>query len=290
MDLKKDCAVVLLWYGKPKLALRAMSTLSDLTEIDPGRVLCYDNGSDPSHGIEIRAAHPRFLHRRAEKNSGYAGGFNGALGWAFEEGFNSALFLTSDTELTQGALEQCLDSADSLRADLIAPQVRFRRPPHPLDAWGGFFDVTTCQLGHYREEPLSDRLFSPLDYIPGTALWLRRSAFETLGGVDESFFMYWEDADFCLRAHEAGLVLGRSPAVILHGGGETCAKKPLYTTFYYLRNRIRFCRLHLSGGEREAGFRLLQAELENLFERWSAHGDSLRSGYIPLLRQELALW
>jgi GT2 family glycosyltransferase len=290
MELKKsDCPVVLLWYGKPKLAMRALTAIAGLEEIDPDLVYCYDNGSEAAHGIEVRAAFPGFRHRAAAKNGGYAGGFNAALAWAFADGHDHALFLTSDTEPTPGALALCLDSAERFRADLIAPQVRFRRPPHPLDAWGGFFDPAACQLGHYRAAPQADCLHGPWDYIPGTALWLRRTAFETLGGVDETFFMYWEDADFCLRAHRAGLVLARSPGVILHGGGETCAKKPLYTTFYYLRNRIRFCRLHLSGREREAGLMLLQKELETLFERWSAHGDSLRCEYIPLLRQELAL-
>lgn len=290
MTPRKDCAVVLLWYGKPKLAARALSSLAIQKGIDPNSVYCFDNGSQSAHGIEIRAGYPQFNHRSEETNTGFSGGFNKALRWAFEAGYDSALFLTSDTELIGDALDLCIDSAKKHQADLVAPRIHFRRPPHPLDAWGGRFDPHQCRLSHYRETPQPEKLMPPWDYIPGTALWLTSASFHRLNGVNEAYFMYWEDVDFCLRAHKAGLKMARSPAVIHHGGGETCAKKPLYTTFYYLRNRIRFCRLHLEGPERDSARTRLALELETLFEKWRKHGDSLRCEYIVPLQEELALW
>lgn len=287
---EKRCAVALLWYGKPKLARRALQSIAALTAIDPQQVLCYDNGSQTTHSDEIRQSFPGFLHFRSERNGGYAGGFNGALRWAFGLGYDSALFLTSDTEMSSTALPLCLQSAARHNADLIAPQVRFRRPPQPLDAWAARFDPAACQLVHYRNEPQSESLQAPWDYIPGTALWLNRQAFEGLNGIDESYFMYWEDVDLCVRAHRSGLTLARSPALILHGGSETCAKKPLYTTFYYLRNRLRFCRLHLSGPQRDQAQQRFTGEFADLFAKWRANGDSLRCQYIAPLQAELSLW
>ncbi len=290
LNTKTDCAVVLLWYGKPKLAHRALKGIAAYKTINPEQVLCYDNGSESGHGTDIRSSFPQFKHYRAQTNGGFAGGFNGALTRVFAEGFDSALFLTSDTELTPGAFELILESAHLHRADMIAPKLRFRRPPHALDAWGGFFTPETAQLGHYRQEPQGTFLSPLWDYIPGTAMWISCSAFEQLGGVCEDFFMYWEDADMCVRAHEAGLILARSHAVILHGGGETCAKKPLYTTYYYLRNRLRFCRLHLTGEIRESTRKRLNLELNKLFEKWQAGGDLHRCRFIPPLQEEMSLW
>lgn len=287
---EKLCAVVLLWYGKPRLAMRAMQSIADHCELENPHVFCYDNGSEAAHNRTVCANFPQFNHFRGEQNTGYAGGFNQSLRSVFAKGYESALFLTSDTEITPGALPACLKSAHEHQANLVAPQVCFRRPSNPLDAWGGCFDPRSCQLRHYRKEPQPSRLQPPWDYIPGTALWLRRSAFNRLEGVNESFFMYWEDVDLCVRAHQAGMSLVRSPARILHGGGETCAKKPLYTAFYFQRNRLRFCRLHLAGEERRKARSLLTRELDELAAKWTVAGDPCRRPFIEPLQAELSLW
>ncbi len=282
--------MVLLWYGKPRLALRAMQSIADHCEAETPHVFCYDNGSEPAHSEIVRKAFPRFNHFRGEQNTGFAGGFNKSLQSVFEKGFDSVLFLTSDTEITPGALSLCLESAHEHQADMIAPQIRFRRPSSPLDAWGGSFNPETCLLSHYRSEPQPSRLQPPWDYIPGTALWMTRSSFYRLEGVNEKFFMYWEDVDLSVRAHKAGISLARSTARILHGGGETCAKKPLYTAYYYQRNRLRFCRLHLSGEERRQAHQILARELDELAVKWTSMKDSLRCAYIQPLQAELSLW
>jgi GT2 family glycosyltransferase len=63
-----------------------------------------------------------------------------------------------------------------------------------------------------------------VDWVSGSCLMTRRDLFESLGGLDESFFMYWEDADYCRRVHEAGRRCVYAPvASVRHTGGVSAA-------------------------------------------------------------------
>ena len=57
-----------------------------------------------------------------------------------------------------------------------------------------------------------------VDWINGACMVLPRSAWEAVGGFDESYFMYCEDVDLCLRLRLAGLALVRAPVQVLHDG------------------------------------------------------------------------
>jgi len=63
-----------------------------------------------------------------------------------------------------------------------------------------------------------------VDWVSGSCLMTRRDLFESLGGLDESFFMYWEDADYCRRIESAGYRCVYAPvASVRHVGGVSAA-------------------------------------------------------------------
>jgi GT2 family glycosyltransferase len=64
-----------------------------------------------------------------------------------------------------------------------------------------------------------------VDWVSGSCLMTRRDVFQSLGGLDESFFMYWEDADYCRRARLAGSRCVYAPVVsVRHVGGVSAAQ------------------------------------------------------------------
>ena len=68
----------------------------------------------------------------------------------------------------------------------------------------------------------------PTEFLQGSALLVRRDAFEQVGGFDESFFMYGEDADLCARLRGAGWEVELYPSArFVHvGGGSTGSGRP----------------------------------------------------------------
>ena len=281
-------AVVVLYYNKIRLTGRCLRSILE-AGYSPGQVYCFDNGSKPEHFAELKNAFPTVQHMRTEQNHGFSGGFNRALNWVFSSSsLTSALFCTNDTVVHARALEECSKIAKKTGAGAVAPCITYLSHPGSIDSIGAYFNPISCTIHHYHDREMPPLLDREKDYIPGTALWIHRDAFEELGGADESYHTYWEDVDLSFRAHKKNIPLARCyTADIGHGVGQTCHKKPLYTTFYFQRNRIRFCKRFLSGDALENALRLIHGELLASGTRWQEKQDKRRLDYLQQLLEEL---
>ena len=91
----------------------------------------------------------------------------------------------------------------------------------------------------------------PTEFLQGSALLVRRDAFEQVGGFDESFFMYGEDADLCARLRDAGWGVELcSAARFVHVGGGSTGAESDRMQFELLRSWLRLIAKHK--GIREA--------------------------------------
>jgi GT2 family glycosyltransferase len=278
---------VVLYFNKIRLTRRCIQSIIE-AGYQEEQIFCFDNGSQEESHLEIKKEFPNLRHLRIESNCGYSGGFNRSLEWVFDSGFSSALFLTNDTLITSNALEACLKTADETGAGMIAPCIYYLSYPEKIDSIGGFFNFEHFTLGHYHEGDMPILLDVNTDYIPGTALWIDHNSFSKLKGADETFHTYWEDVDLCFRAHQNHITLARSYASrILHGVGQTCHKKPLYTTFFFQRNRIRFCKRFLKGDLLESALEKIEKDLQALGKVWKNKGDQKRLNYLEQLLKEL---
>jgi len=84
-----------------------------------------------------------------------------------------------------------------------------------------------------------------VDWVSGACMMVRRQAFESVGGMDDQFFLYWEDADLCFRLKRAGWSTVYNPSVgITHltGSSSALAKKQALIAFH--RSAYRYFRKH----------------------------------------------
>jgi N-acetylglucosaminyl-diphospho-decaprenol L-rhamnosyltransferase len=80
-----------------------------------------------------------------------------------------------------------------------------------------------------------------VDWVSGACMMVRREAFEAVGGMDEKFFLYWEDADLCLRLQRAGWLTVYNPAVgITHFTGRSSALAQKASLIAFHRSAFRF--------------------------------------------------
>ena len=110
-----------------------------------------------------------------------------------------------------------------------------RFPNNPLSRWN---------------LPGRDQAASPLavDWVSGACMLVRRDAFEQVGGMDERFFLYWEDADLCRRLEQAGWAILYFPDVsIVHAGGRSSIHVYSESLAAFHRSAYVLFRKHSSG-------------------------------------------
>ncbi len=202
----------------------------------PVAVVVVDYESNKESADALVATNPFITLIRKSTNDGFAVGINcGAR--AADAPF--LLFLNPDCVLEPSA---CCTLAAWMEAhpDVGASGPRIRNADGTLQASARRFpDLSTAIAGRSSwltrvlpGNPISKRnlpardpsLATPVDvdWVSGACMLVRREAFEAVGGMDEGFFLYWEDADFCRRLKTAGWKTVYVPAAgATHIGGRS---------------------------------------------------------------------
>jgi len=215
-----------------------------------------DNGShEPVADLLARRA-PRVECLRSPENLGYAGGANLGIRHALARRADTVLLLNNDVRVRPGAMAaaRAVLEADP-RVAAVGPKVLAREDPRRL--WLAWGRVT------WRQSLVAlcgaDALDGPawgtqrdVEWIAGCAMWLRAGALARVGLLDEAFFAYHEEVDWCTRARRAGLRVVYCPeAVVSHTGRGTSGgeRSVRIRTYFAARNTILFARKHASAAE-----------------------------------------
>ena len=272
--------IALLHFNKIRLTRRCLDSLLS-SDVEPERIVCLDNGSQDTVTSELRKEYTQVQHIKLRDNKGFSGGFNAAVQAVFKAGFNPCVFLTNDTVFRTGADILLADALRNNKAGLAAPSIRYLSNPDNIDSIGAFFSPETASLGHYHDRDLPVVLNPGVDYIPGTALAITRDAYQVLNGVDEGFHTYWEDVDLSFRAAEADIRMIRCyESLIEHGVGQTCHKKPFYTTYLFQRNRLLFCKKHLRGAQLKTAIQIISKDWQAMYHDKRSKGDQRRTEFL----------
>jgi len=217
--------IVIVNYRSTDLTVDCLRTLRPEVEAAPGsRVVVTDNASGDGSVARLRAAIAEngwsdwVEVRPLDRNGGFAFGNNAAIrpALAAAEALRYVWLLNPDTLVRPGALKALTDFLDA-RPDVGLAGSRLEDPDGtPQRSWFSFPSVAGEFEGAARLRVVS-RLFRrwvgtsavpetscPVDWVAGASLMARREAFGAAGLLDEGYFMYYEEVDFCLRARRAG--------------------------------------------------------------------------------------
>jgi N-acetylglucosaminyl-diphospho-decaprenol L-rhamnosyltransferase len=276
---------VILSFNHPDLTRRCVNSV---IEAGAGWDAIYliHNGSQPGFVRLLKEEFPAIRHVEIALNRGFSGGANAGLQAAFDHSADCVLFLTNDTiieKMNEGALKEFVAANP---ACLLAPKIE-RRATGQIDSWGAAVKLSRGRLRHLRDSGLM-RPRSERYYVPGTGFLLSRQAWQQTGQFDEGLGTYWEDVDFSLRAQRKGIFLGPTASVTLkHGIGKTCHGNPLYSVFYFNRNRRRVTWRHGSVKSRLSFSAVYFFDMSAKLTKYAVRGDRRRLNY---LLQALVSW
>jgi len=218
-------------------------------------VIVVDNASPDGTASAVRRHWPAVRVVDAGANVGFARASN--LGIRQSSG-DLILLLNPDTEVGAGAVDALVGALESDRDAAVAgprlvdsdgrPELSFGAMPGP------FAELRQKALvrGNQRGVPVIrgyvDRLTRQprvVDWVSGACLLVRRADAEAVGLLDERFFMYAEDVDFCAAIRARGRKVLFTPAAeVVHVRGQSVASAPAATEAAYRRSQLAFYAKH----------------------------------------------
>lgn len=145
-------------------------------------------------------------------NRGFAGGVNLGIKQALQKGAEAVILVNPDITISRPQLDALFET----RGDIVAPVLTFKRNGKVVNDYGGRVNFFLGRTTHIESTgyPLSAIRYPP-DYVSGACMLIRQPVFEKIGFFDERFFLYFEDADFCLRAKRAGFSVVCNPNILV---------------------------------------------------------------------------
>lgn len=231
--------VTLNWQNWPvtSVLLRALRNL----RYEDHRVVVVDNGSTDDSVERLRELFPEVELIEAGRNLGFGGGNNLALRRALDAGAAYAWVLNNDAEPDPDALKELVETAERYpRAGAVGSVIHNAARRDLIDAWGGARIAPWIGYARFARRP-----GDTVTYITGTSMLLRCEALRETGLFDESLFMYWEDADLCLRLREKGWALAVADrSRVWHTMSTTTGRDPRARAYHIMRSYARFLRKH----------------------------------------------
>ena len=217
-------ALVVVTHQSRGVVDRLLDSVPAATQGLDVRVVVVDNASTDGTAAHVRE---RGVEVVEAPNHGYAAGIN--RGAAVVEPDRALLALNPDVVLAPGSVAALLE-ASAARPDIgmVVPRVlddggglslSLRREPTLANslglAWTGW-----GALSEYVVDPAAYESAGPVDWAVGAVVLVSPRARALLGPWDESFFLYSEETEYCLRARDHGLLTWYVPdAVVTHVGG-----------------------------------------------------------------------
>lgn len=212
-----------------------------------------DNGSRRSFDVSREQLSSVYLARLSE-NRGYAAACNFGARLAIEAGVSYLLLLNNDTTLAPGALDALLAAADRHPDSILAPMIVFSSDPGRVWSAGGTLHRPWMENSHLGQGDDVNRHATErrVDWATGCALFCSAKTFVNVGGLDEGFFLYLEDLDWCLQAARKGIDVWFEPAaVVTHDVSASTSALPAPEVVYYgCRNTYRVALRHNTGPRR----------------------------------------
>lgn len=209
--------VVLTWNGKQDTAecLQSLQRLS----YPNARVLLVDNASTDGTVEAVRSHFPNVEILVNETNLRFAGGNNVGIKRALANNADYVLLLNNDTIVEPNFLTHLVRAAEGDDSvGMTAPKIYYFHQSRLIWFAGGKIEWWKGWISHIGIREVDRGQYDSIrevDYLTGCCMLVKRKVIEQIGLLDECYFIYGEDADWCIRATRAGYKLLYVPSAVI---------------------------------------------------------------------------
>lgn len=260
----KITAVVLCWNSSGYISL-CLDSLKQLNhDHHQFEILVVDNNSTDDSVSLIRKKYPDLNLIVNSANLGYAAGNNVGIRHALNSGSDFVWIINADVTVSTASLQALLQAAENYPSAGIfgskiyfAPGYEYHKDRytksqlgHVIWYAGGVVDWANIQGIHPGVDEVDHGQFkadTETDFVTGASMFVRKEVYHKIGLLDERYYLYYEENDFCQRAKKAGFkleVVMKSHA--WHANAQATGVGSPLQDYYISRNRMLFGLLYAS--------------------------------------------
>jgi GT2 family glycosyltransferase len=240
-------SIIIVNWNTRDILLDCLESIAAHPPLRPYDIWVVDNASSDGSVAAVRARYPHVQLIENAANRGFAAANNQAIHACRGD---YLLLLNSDTIVCEGALERLALFLDAHPRAGIAGAYLLNADGTLQPSWAAFPSLWSELLGRNirARAPYptvdGDEAYA-VDWVGGAALLIRRTTVEQIGDLDEGYFMYSEETDWCFRARQAGWDVCYVPdAPIIHLGGQSSKKASIRMKAELYRSKLRFYAKH----------------------------------------------
>jgi len=232
-------AVIILHFGKLETTKACLKDLSK--KIGDNQVILINNTSDDCNGLTLVIPGTKLINNT--HNLGFATGVNQGIKLALKDDSIGAVFLmNNDLKLSVGGFKQMELVFNKIASAAIVSPILHHSGGYD---WGGKYSKWSGMVRHknWQNKP---KTIQSVDHVAGAAMLIKRSVIKKIGMLDERFFLYFEDLDYCLRTISEPYTIHITPDVVaehaVSAGSSSFAR-----TKYQWTSHFKFVTKHLFG-------------------------------------------
>jgi GT2 family glycosyltransferase len=255
MDIPRTGAVVVHYKGI-ETTLQCIDDILHQTHFT-APIVIVDQGVEPDAPLRLQTAFPSTIVLTQPSNIGFPAAVRIGMAALRAGGARLGFIANPDIRLTPDTITSLIPhitpdgATQTPDVGAVGPLLVDAHTPSTIWAAGGMIGPNLAGGNAHAGMPvgsLSTTTAQDVDYIPACAMLVSLDAWETVGGMDDGCFLYYEDVDFGLRLHRHKLRSLMVPSVTVHHqGSANTAEMPLEREYYLLRNRLRTARRWQSG-------------------------------------------
>lgn len=245
-------AVILINYNGARDTIECIESLNNITDTSL-RLIIVDNKSSDNSIDLIKQAQDQYSFDllEAEENNGFSSGNNIGIKYALNMGAEYILLLNNDTVVTADFLTQLLEPFNKYSdCGAAISKILYYSQPDTIWYGGGSINNATGRTEHWRinEKDNNDNSdIQEVSFASGCCLCLKADAIKKVGFLNEDYFLYEEDADYCLRMVKEGFKIYYVPkSVIYHKVSASVGQGSSMSQYYLVRNKYYLIKLHFS--------------------------------------------
>jgi GT2 family glycosyltransferase len=241
-------SIITVNFNQKKVTCELLESLKQIT-YNNVELIVVDNASNEDP-FSISTEYPDVIFIRSEKNLGFAGGNN--LGMQKAQG-EFILFINNDVEVSPDFLEPLIKQLSAkFQTAAVSPKIKYFAPGNTIQYAGANavnpYTLRNVHIGTGESDKGQYDKTVVTSYAHGACMLVKKSVIDHIGCMDDQFFLYYEEQDWCERMNRFGYNVYYVPeSVVLHKESVSTGKNSPLKTYFLSRNRILFARKNFRG-------------------------------------------